>query len=205
MNGGAYGTIALPTPTATSVERTLTIGSTYRFRVRAKDRAGNISSFKSWPALTPTRLQESTSSATYTGAWSVATNSSASGGTSRYTSYASRKVVVRFMGRDVAWVATRTTSSGRADVRIDGVLVKTVQLDRASTAVPAARAQLAPPDPGLAYDRDPSARRRPGRFGRHRRPALIGTDLTHPGTRRTPTGSPRRGGVLRAAATLPLP
>ena len=134
VNGGAYGTITLPNPTVTSVERTLTMGSTYRFRVRAKDRAGNISSFKSWPALTPTRLEESTSSATYTGAWSLATNPSASGGKSRYTSYASRKVVVRFMGRDVAWVATRTTSSGRADVRIDGVLAKTVQLDRASTA-----------------------------------------------------------------------
>ena len=34
----------------------------------------------------------------------------------------------------MGWVATRTTSSGRAEVRIDGVLVGTVQLDRASTA-----------------------------------------------------------------------
>ncbi len=134
VNGGAYGTITIPTATTTSVERTLAIGSTYRFRVRAKDRAGNVSSFKAWPALTPARLQESTTNATYTGSWSVATHPSASGGASRHTRYASRKVVVRFLGRDVAWIATRTPSGGRADVRIDGVLVGTAQLVRASTA-----------------------------------------------------------------------
>ena len=134
VNGGSYATIALPSPTATSVERTLTIGSTYRFRVRAKDRAGNISAFSSWPTLTPSLLQEGTSLATYTGSWTLATHPSALGGKTRYASTASRKVVVRFIGRDVGWVATRTTSSGRAEVRVDGVLVGTVQLDRASTA-----------------------------------------------------------------------
>jgi VCBS repeat-containing protein len=134
VNGGSYSTIALPSPTATSVERTLTIGSNYRFRVRAKDRSGNVSAFTSWPTLTPTRLQEGTSLATYTGSWTLATHPSASNGKTRYTSSAARKVVVRFIGRDVGWVATRTTSSGRAEVRVDGVLVGTVQLDRATTA-----------------------------------------------------------------------
>ena len=134
VNGGSYSTIALPSPSATSIERTLSIGSTYRFRVRAKDRAGNVSPFRSWPTLTPRILQEGTVLATYTGSWSVATHPSASNGKTRYTSLASRRVVVRFIGRDVGWVATRTTSSGRAEIRIDGALVGTVQLDRASTA-----------------------------------------------------------------------
>jgi large repetitive protein len=134
VNGGAYSTIALASPTATSVDRTLTIGSTYRFRVRAKDRAGNVSAFTAWPTLTPRLLQDGSSLATYTGTWSLATHPSASNGKTHHTSSASSRVVVRFIGRDVGWVATRTTSSGRAEVRIDGVLVGTVQLDRASTA-----------------------------------------------------------------------
>ena len=34
----------------------------------------------------------------------------------------------------MGWIATRTTSSGKARIFIDGVLVGTVDLDRASTA-----------------------------------------------------------------------
>lgn len=134
VNGGAYGTIALPSPTATWVDHSLTTGSTYQFRVRAKDRQGNVSAFTAWPPMTPTRIQDGSTLASYTGPWSTAIHPSASNGRSRYASSASRKVVVRFIGRDVGWVATRTTSSGRADVRIDGVLVGTIQLDRSATA-----------------------------------------------------------------------
>ena len=134
VNGGAYSTIALASPTATSIDRTLAFGSSYRFRIRAKDRAGNVGAFTSWPTMTPNVLQEGTSLATYTGSWSVATHPSASKGKTRHASSASRRVVVRFIGRDVGWVATRTTASGRAVVRVDGIVVGTVQLDRASNA-----------------------------------------------------------------------
>jgi hypothetical protein len=134
VNGGSYSTIALASPTATTIDRTLAFGSSYRFRIRAKDRAGNVSSFTSWPTLTPNVLQEGTSLAAYTGSWSLATHRSASNGRTRHASSASRRVVVRFIGRDVGWVATRTTASGRAVVRVDGVVVGTVQLDRSSSA-----------------------------------------------------------------------
>jgi hypothetical protein len=39
-----------------------------------------------------------------------------------------------FNGRDVAWLATKTTSSGRAQVYIDGLYVRTVELDASTNA-----------------------------------------------------------------------
>ena len=134
VNDGAFATVVLSNPTATWVDRALTTGATYRFRVRAKDRQGNTSAFTAWPAITPTRLQEATSLASYTGTWSTALHRAALNGRTRYAWSSSRKVAVRFIGRDVGWVATRMSGSGRADVRIDGVLVGTVQLDRSATA-----------------------------------------------------------------------
>jgi hypothetical protein len=43
-------------------------------------------------------------------------------------------VRLAFTGRDVAWVATRSPIGGRAQVRIDGVAVATVDLRAGSTA-----------------------------------------------------------------------
>ena len=39
-----------------------------------------------------------------------------------------------FTGYDVGWIATRSTSSGKAQIFIDGVLVTTLDLDTSSTA-----------------------------------------------------------------------
>ncbi len=39
-----------------------------------------------------------------------------------------------FVGKGVGWVTTRTTSSGRAEVYLDGALMTTIDLDGAATA-----------------------------------------------------------------------
>ena len=53
VNGGAYSTIALASATSTSINRTLTNSRTYRFRVRATDKQGNVSSYVTGPAFKP--------------------------------------------------------------------------------------------------------------------------------------------------------
>ena len=174
VNGGAYSTIALASSTATSIDRMLAFGSSYRFRIRAKDRAGNVGAFTSWPTLTPNVLQEGTSLAAYTGSWSVATHPSASNGKTRHASSASRRVVVRFIGRDVGWVATRTTTSGRAVVRVDGVVVGTVAARPGLERLPTAGPRSGPFNRWMAHHRHPAARRRSGRSGRDRHAPLIG-------------------------------
>jgi hypothetical protein len=45
IDGGAWTTITLPTPTTTRILRTLATGHDYRFRVRAKDGIGNVGGY----------------------------------------------------------------------------------------------------------------------------------------------------------------
>ncbi len=128
VNGGSYSTVTLSSATATSVNRTLTTNKTYRFRVRATDRQGNVSSYVYGPTFKPARIQNTSSSVVYTGSWHTSSNSKALGGSHRYTG--STSAGARYTGsmRDVAWIATKTTASGSAQVWIDGVLAATVNL-----------------------------------------------------------------------------
>jgi hypothetical protein len=41
--------------------------------------------------------------------------------------------VLSFSGRDIGWVTMRSTIGGRAQVRVDGTLVATVDVDGSST------------------------------------------------------------------------
>ena len=68
-NGGTWTTIPLVTPTRNFVDRSLTDGRSYRFRVRATDREGNVSPWRYSVTFRPARFQESTSLATYVGTW----------------------------------------------------------------------------------------------------------------------------------------
>ena len=133
VNGGAWHAVALPSAISTSLERTVRVGSGYRYQVRATDGRGNSSAFRAWPASTPHRRQEASSAVTWHGNWQRATDSRLSGGASRRTSGSGRRVTFTFTGRSVGWVATRGATGGRAQVRIDGVLVATVSLRTSST------------------------------------------------------------------------
>jgi hypothetical protein len=134
INGGAFTTMALATPTSTSFDRTLNDGVSYRFRVRATDRQGNISAYVNGPTFTPLRIQNTSSSVVYTGSWATTTTSSALGGSYRYASSLSARASLTGTVRDFAWVATRTPTAGSAQVWIDGVFAATVNLRSTSTS-----------------------------------------------------------------------
>ena len=51
VDGGAWTTIALSTPTTTSLERVLAGGHRYAFRVRARDGIGNLGAYSASPQL----------------------------------------------------------------------------------------------------------------------------------------------------------
>jgi len=57
-----------------------------------------------------------------------------SGGASRRASARGASVTYTFYGRSIAWVATRGTHGGRAQVRVDGVLVATIDTYAATTS-----------------------------------------------------------------------
>ncbi len=132
-NGGAFATVSLPHATSTSIDRTITNGKSYRFRVRATDKEGNVSSYQYGPPVTAVRYSQEDAKVVYVGAWSKTSSSKALGGSARNATSNTKSATFVFTGYDVGWIATRTTSSGRAQILIDGVVVSTLDLDVHST------------------------------------------------------------------------
>jgi hypothetical protein len=133
-NGGTWTTVASPkTP---RLDRSLTPSSstTYRFRVRAVDRANNTSSWATGPTFRLGRAQQNASSVSYRGTWRTVSSASASGGSYRWASASGARASYSFTGRAVAWVAVRGVAYGKAKVYIDGKYRTTVDLHAASTS-----------------------------------------------------------------------
>lgn len=124
-NGGAFTTIASAT-TATSINWTMTPGSSYRFRVRARDKAGNVGVWVTSSTWYPVLTQNSSSSLVYTGSWATSSNTANSGGSARSATTAGASVSYTFTGRAVAWVTTLRPDSGAVQVWVDGILASTV-------------------------------------------------------------------------------
>ena len=120
VNGGPWTRVVTAT-TARSVTLSLTTDAVYRFRVRARDRAGNLSPFLEGTTITPKRYQETTSLATYGGTWSLSSSTSASGGKTKFATRAAASVSFRFNGRAMAFVAPKSATRGTARIYVDGV------------------------------------------------------------------------------------
>ncbi len=152
----SWTAVALATAKTTTTTRSLSRGHAYRFRVRATDGAGNTSSYAAGPSLTPVRYSEASARITYRGAWKKTTSSKALGGAARHATASTKRATFRFTGYDVGWIATRTTSSGKARIFIDGILTGTVDLHRLEDGVPAVG--LRPPfrDAGRPRAGDPA-------------------------------------------------
>jgi hypothetical protein len=69
----------------------------------------------------------------FTGTWTKVTSSSLSGGSARHATSSTRRAKVSFTGQEVALIATRRTTGGRAKMLIDGVQVATIDLDAGAT------------------------------------------------------------------------
>jgi hypothetical protein len=142
-NGGTFTNVGQPSAT-TSLRHDLAPGtSTYRFQVSATDKAGNASTtFQPGPpAFKVSAFQESTSSPTLvdTGTWTTAALSGAYGGSVQHASSAGSKVTfsVATNTKNVAWVSTKASNRGKAQVCVDpGTVAQsctTVDLYSAST------------------------------------------------------------------------
>ena len=124
-DGGAWHKLASAT-TATSLQTTVTPGHSYRFKVRARDKAGNVGSWAGGYAWSPALVQESTSSLKYAGAWSKQADDDFSADAARSASDAGASVTYTFSGRAVAWVTRLAPDAGAVKVYIDGDLAATV-------------------------------------------------------------------------------
>lgn len=94
-----------------------------------------------------TRVDQNASAVSYLGTWSTVSTSRASGGNLRRSTTTGSTAKYSFNGTGVRWIGARSEKAGIADVRIDGLLVATVDqyATRASyQAVMFERSGLAP-------------------------------------------------------------
>jgi hypothetical protein len=135
QDGGAYRTLPLSSPWATSRAVTLLGGHTYTYRVRAVDNAGRVGA---WQAAGPRRslnVSDGAAALTWTGAWSSVKLTTYLGGRAHSTSAAGATATLHFTGTNVAWAGPVGPTRGKAQVWLDGRFMTTVDL-RAATFSP---------------------------------------------------------------------
>jgi hypothetical protein len=133
VDGGAWADLAVDT-TSRSMLIALTPGHEYRFQVRARDRAGNVGTWTSGPAIPVLLRQNQTSALSYSGTWKLVSASGYSGGSVRYATAAGASVRYAFTGRSVAVVLSRRPDGGKVKVYVDGSYVTTINTSARATA-----------------------------------------------------------------------
>lgn len=126
----SWHNVILRDRTATHATFFLRSDRVHRFRVRARDRAGNLSAFVAAPRVQPDVLQ--TGSATLSGTWKAAPDARASGGGTRYSTEPGARATLSFSGRAIGVVAQRGPGRGLADILVDGKKVATIDLQAVS-------------------------------------------------------------------------
>jgi beta-propeller uncharacterized protein DUF5122 len=132
-NGGTWTVVNVNLHSITAAVA-LGTGSTYRFRVRAVDRAGNVGSWVYGSTFKLKAVSQSSTSVHYRGTWVTSTSSTAWwGGTAKSSSTKGSTASFTFTGRSIAWVGLKAANRGKAYVYINGVLKATVDLYSATT------------------------------------------------------------------------
>jgi GH25 family lysozyme M1 (1,4-beta-N-acetylmuramidase) len=135
VDGGSWTSVVLSTAAATSYKQPLSFYSTYRFRVKATDVAGNGSSWAYGPAFKVGFTQQSSTAVHYSCCWSTTLSASVSGGSTKSTTTAGAWASYTFTGASVSWLSYRGPNRGSAKVYVDGTYVATVNLN-ATTYLP---------------------------------------------------------------------
>jgi beta-N-acetylhexosaminidase len=128
VDGGSWTAQGLAGASSLADVQSLRLGSTYRYRARATDGAGNRSGWRYGPAFRPLLSQQTSAAITYGGTWATRASSSASGGSLAAAWVASASATYTFTGQAVGWVASRGPTRGSARVYVDGVDRGTVSL-----------------------------------------------------------------------------
>lgn len=125
---GSWTTVSLSSITTVSLSQSLTLGTSYQYRMRAYDANGNTSAWAYGPTFSGARTQQTSTSVKFSSGWSTSYPSSASGGSVKYTKKKGASVSYTFTGASIAWVSPKGPARGSADVYIDGVFKATVSL-----------------------------------------------------------------------------
>lgn len=109
-----------------------TLGKNYCFRARARDYAGNVSSYSA-ERCTAVPYDNKATSISYSTGWTSSTIAGAYQSSLKTATKKGAKFTFKFTGKQVSFIAKKTAKSGKAKVYIDGVYWKTVDLYSATT------------------------------------------------------------------------
>jgi hypothetical protein len=125
--GGPWTTIST-TLTSPTIDRSLTPLHSYRFGVRAIDKAGNVGPWAIGSTFRLSRYSEFNSAIRYSGSWSTVSSAAYWGGAAKRSGTAGARATLTFTGRTVAWVARTGPNRGLATVYVNGTKVATLDL-----------------------------------------------------------------------------
>jgi hypothetical protein len=129
--GGTYTNIY--TGAGTSVTKFYRFSRTLSFRVRATDGEGNVSGWATAATRRLTAYQRNSTKLTYTGTWTKVTSAGSSGTGYLYTKTLGKRATLTFSGREVIYVAPKSSGSGYVKVSSDGKSVGRFNLRSSTT------------------------------------------------------------------------
>jgi N-acetylneuraminic acid mutarotase len=128
-NGGAWTNVTLAHPTSTDLTVNLTPGSTYNFQIRGTDAHGHVGAWAQGIAFVLNGYQQT--AATYSGTWSNGNLAGSWGGTVKFAKASGASASITFTGRNLAFVSTLGPTYGAADVYVDGIFWKSIDMHNA--------------------------------------------------------------------------
>jgi subtilisin family serine protease len=125
--GGGFDEVAV-SATTRQVVRRLAFGHEYTYRVRARDRVGNETDWRTGQPFDLIAYGEGSNAARYSAGWRVYRADSAWGDRAIATTRRGAAMTFRFAGRELAWIGRIGSYSGWARIYIDGRFVARVNL-----------------------------------------------------------------------------
>lgn len=129
IDGGAWADVALPTETTRTITQAVPPSRAVQYEVRATDRAGNTGPWRLGATFYVRLPSEHSTAVRYAGTWARHRSSVYLGGVVKSSHSAGATATYTFTGSQVAWIAVRGPTRGKARVSIDGRTVTTVSLD----------------------------------------------------------------------------
>jgi hypothetical protein len=129
INTGSVVSVVPARPTNTTVARSIAPGTkVYHYSVQPVDCSDNTPGYIFGKTARIVMHQNANGGIAYRGVWHKLRSPGTSGGTITSTSQKNASASLKFTGRQVAWVASKSALRGKARVWIDGKAIKTVDL-----------------------------------------------------------------------------
>jgi hypothetical protein len=127
-NGGPWVTVPASARSVTTMTVGLPSGASYRFRVRAVDRAGNRSAWAYGSTFSIAGYSEASAAVRWSGSWTPTSGAGYWGGKARYATARGAAASITVSGRSIAWVGAVGPGNGVARVYVNGTLISTIDL-----------------------------------------------------------------------------